>query len=48
MADDYDRRFCDERHRRIESDIKALFTRLNWFYLIGISTLAMTVANLLK
>jgi hypothetical protein len=50
-----DAKFCDERHAHIDEwhmeikqNINALFSRLNWFYLIAISTLAVVVANYFK
>jgi hypothetical protein len=50
-----DMKFCDERHSHIDNwhkdikdDIKSLFSRLNWFYLIAISTLAVAIANFFK
>lgn len=50
-----DAKFCDERHKVLDEwredfkhDIRSIFVRLNWFYVIAIATLAAAVANFFK
>lgn len=47
--------FCNERHRNItewrkdmKNDMKAIAVKLNWFYLIAISTLAAVIYNIVQ
>jgi hypothetical protein len=50
---EYNRRWCDERHGGINDRLEKgeiymdrLDRKLNWFYLITISTLVLALANL--
>ena len=45
---------CDVKHKSVDTNIKEvkvaldeLFTKINWFYIIAIATLASSVANLI-
>ena len=47
-------RFCDERHKGIDGvlvsindNIKTIYGRLNWFYVMAIGTLASGLSSLI-
>jgi len=47
--------FCNERHKAVDEfkieirdDVKAIFIRLNWFYVISISTLCAIIYNIFR
>jgi len=49
-SEEYVKELCDERHEfikekliGIEGNIKQLFTKLNWFYVLAIGTLFTTL-----
>ena len=48
---DFNKELCDEKHRNLEelvktinTSIQSLYTRLNWFYLIAITTLVSSLS----
>jgi hypothetical protein len=47
MGDQFNKDLCEERHKMIQDNIKTLFNRLNWFYIIAIATLVSSLANLI-
>jgi hypothetical protein len=51
---DFNKELCDEKHRNLEelvktinTSIQSLYTRLNWFYLIAITTLVSSLSAIL-
>jgi hypothetical protein len=54
MNDPITREFCDERHKhtetllnKIDKSIDTLFARLNWFFILTITTLASALTSIL-
>lgn len=55
MGEDFNRELCDARHdflkeniHTINENIKQLFTRLTWFFILVIGTLSTVIASLIK
>lgn len=48
MATEYDKADCKDLHQKIEAKLDKLETRMNWFYILAISTLVAFVLNLVK
>ena len=51
MESDYNKELCDERHKnllemlaKIDKSVVSLYNRLNWFYLIAITTLISSIS----
>lgn len=48
MDEQFNAKLCDERHRFIAEELKALSGKINWFYVLAISTLVGVVATYFK
>jgi hypothetical protein len=55
MAEEYNKGVCEERHvniketfNRLFNKVEKLMSRLLWFYVLAILTLAGVIANLVK
>lgn len=48
MTAEYDKSDCKDLHQKIDAKLDKLEARMNWFYLLAVSTLVAFVMNLVK
>lgn len=48
MSNEYDKGDCKDRHDKLEKHLEKLEGRMNWFYILAITSLLTMLVNLVK